>query len=143
MTEPARIVPNRPDSGGSPLGGLSPRQRGAVALLVECRSHAEACRRGRLAKSTLAAWMKSPAFARALADAQKDVYSSALGRLKTTAGLAVEALRALLTRRGTPPAVVVAAAGRVLDGSRQAVELLDILGEIEKLKAKVFGGDRV
>lgn len=112
---------------------LSPRQRKAIAALLESPSTLAAAERAGVGRTTLCRWLTLPAFRSALDRAKDEIFAAAMARIASASGEATNTLLALLraesepVRLGAARAILEAAAGH-LDARAIAAKL----GEIEE-----------
>lgn len=79
--------------------GLTTRQCTAIAALLASTTVEGAARAARVSRTQLYAWLAEPAFKAELVRRRAEVFASALDRLKTLSGLAVETLNDLLNAK--------------------------------------------
>ena len=110
---------------------LTPRQRKAIAALLESPSVLSASERAGVGRSTLNRWLSLPAFRRALDAAKQEAFAAAMARIAEASGEATNTLLKLLTaeseavRLGAARAILEAAAGH-LDARAIAEQLADL-----------------
>lgn len=105
-------------------GMLPAKQTAVIAALLESRGVKEAAEKTGVPVRTVYRWLQTDtAFTAALQAAESQLMDSAMRRLLTLQGDALDALQAVLLDVTTPPAVRVAAAGKVLDNSLKLYEL--------------------
>jgi hypothetical protein len=92
-----KTVQNRTD-----CAGLTTRQFTAITALLANTTVEGAARSARVSRTQLYAWLAEPGFKAELVRRRAEVFTSALDRLKTLSGQAVDALADLLNARGDP-----------------------------------------
>ena len=107
------------------------RQRRAIEALLTSKSASEAAERSGIPRRTLERWKRDQAFQDAYRGASRERLAETVGRLRSAAGEAVDALRAALL--ADAPAVRVRAAQVLLDGAIR-VEIDDLAARVEALE---------
>ncbi len=120
---------------------LTANQERLIAALLTEKTQLEAAQKVGISKATLYRWLAQPEFLAAYRDARRGLVETALGQLQGIAGKSVEALERNLTCKN--PAVEVRAALGVLAQAVKAVELTDLVEQVEELRALIKGGDDV
>ncbi len=119
---------------GEARGGSKVRLReAAIGALLTHSTHAEAARAAGVSKSTLARWLRDPAFAQAVREARRHALEQSLGALSAATAEAVATLRASLQAEGE--AVRVRAAVAILEHALRAAEVGDLAERIAALEA--------
>lgn len=112
------------------------REAAIAALLSEPTLEAAAQKAG-IAPRTLRYWLDDPGFLREFRDARRAVVEGALARLQQAAGEAVDTLRRNLTCGEAGPEI--RAALGILDQATKAIQLTDLVAQLEELRALVEG----
>jgi len=82
-----------------PKTELTARQRKLIPVLVTCATFTEACKKGKLNRTTLYEWLKEPAFRAEVERQREEVTQEAFGMLSQNLTKAVETLAGLLDDR--------------------------------------------
>ncbi len=115
--------------------GLSPKQRTAAVALVETGgSIPAAAERAGVTRRTLERWRAEPAFDREYRSRLSEAFHRATARLQTAAAGAVETLASLTDDENAPPHVRCTAATAILKHARDAIEIDDLRGRIDRLE---------
>jgi hypothetical protein len=114
------------------MAQVSDRQRRAIEALLISRSVIEAAETSGIPRRTIERWKSDPAFQDAYRAASREKLGDTVGRLRSAAGEAVDALREAL--RADAPAVRVRAATVLLEGAIK-VEVDDLARRVELLEA--------
>lgn len=113
---------------------LSPRQRRAIAALLQSRTAAEAAQVIGVTDRTLRRWLADERFVSALRAAEADLIEQAARRLAQLAGVAIDALIDVLNDTEAPPAPRVSAANVSLSQLFKVRELHDLEQRIARLE---------
>jgi len=119
------------------MAQVSDRQRRAIEALLTSKSASEAAEASGIPRRTLERWKRDRGFQDAYRSASRERLSETVGRLRTAAAEAVDALRSALL--ADAPAVRVRAAQVLLDGAIK-VEVDDLAARIEALEIAQQGG---
>jgi hypothetical protein len=114
------------------MARVNDRQRRAIEALLISKSTSEAAERSGIPRRTIERWKCAAAFQDAYRAASREKLGETVGRLRTAAGEAVDALREAL--QADAPAVRVRAATVLLEGAIK-VEVDDLAHRIELLEA--------
>jgi hypothetical protein len=106
----------------------------AIAALMTERNVEEAARAAKIGTQTLYRWMKDPEFQKEYLDARRAAVAQSNARLQQATGAAVSMLLKTMVDASTPPATKVRAANSVLDHSRSAIEIDDIVVRVGALE---------
>ena len=120
------------------MPGGPKRERGwerAIAALLAAPTIEGAAPAAGVSKRTLRNWLREPEFLAIYRQARREVVEVAIGRLQRVTAQAVEKLQALLD--SPSPTVQLGAAKAVLDYAHQAIELTDLVEEVEQLKRQL------
>ena len=123
---------------------LDEKQEAAIAGLLTEKTHELAAKQAGIATSTLARWLREPAFKSAYREARRAIVDSAIGRLQASASKAVDALEKNLTCGR--PSDENRAATAILEFSFKAVEVADLgerVDELEQLLGEIRDGKPV
>jgi hypothetical protein len=107
----------------------------AIAALLTAPSIEEAAKAVGVSERTLRTWLKDTDFLAAFRDARRAVVETAIAKLQSATGDAVEALRRNLTCG--QPAVEIRAALGLIEQSVRAVEYLDLATELAELRRQM------
>lgn len=105
----------------------------AVAALLAHPTYQEAARAAGVSESTLARWLREPAFAAAVREARRRTLEQAIGALSAATAEAVATLRAMLGAEGE--SVRVRAAVAILEHALRGAETQDLEERIAALEA--------
>jgi hypothetical protein len=105
---------------------LSPKQEGALAALLSCRTYAEAAERAGVSEATLYRWMNQRRFRAAFRRARQELMEAAVAQVQAAAGQAVETL-VNIARSGRRDADRVRAATTILNHSYRGLEAAEML----------------
>ena len=119
------------------MAELSHRQRRAIEALLTSNSTAEAAAQSGIGARTIERWKRLPAFQDAYRTASRERLGETVGRLRTAASEALDALRQAL--QADAPAVRVRAAQVLLEGAIK-VEIDDLGRRVEALEAAQQSG---
>jgi hypothetical protein len=122
-------------------GVLSPSQKRAISALLTSRNIRAAAQTAKVAERSLARWLADSAFQGALHQAESEALGETVRRMAHVAGLAVDALEATLTDKGTQPGVKVQAANVVLAKLADLKELTELEQRITAIEER-FGGKK-
>ena len=114
------------------MAQISDRQRRAIEALLVSKSTSEAAERSSIPRRTIERWKSDAGFQDAYRAASREKLGETVGRLRSAASEAVNALREAL--QADAPAVRVRAATVLLEGAIK-VEVDDLLHRIELLEA--------
>ena len=115
------------------LETLTRRQRAALPHLIASPSLEEGCRKARVSRTTVYAWLKEPDFQAELKHLRQALVDEAFERLKTGLTQAVNKLLELLQAEGQL-GIQLRAAQTLVDQGIKAVELQDLESRIEALE---------
>jgi len=115
---------------------LTRRQRVVLPYLITTSSLEEGCRKARVSKTTVYAWLKEPGFQAELKRLRQALLDEAFDRLKAGMTQAVDKLLSLLETDGQL-GIQLRAAQTLLDHGIKAVELQDLAHRLEELEAHV------
>ena len=113
------------------MAHVTDRQRSAIEALLTSKSASEAAEASGIPRRTLERWKRDRTFQDAYRAASRDRLSETVGRLRSAAAEAVNALQDAL--RADAPAVRVRAAQVLLDGAIK-VEIDDLAARVEALE---------
>jgi hypothetical protein len=113
---------------------LTPQQCRLIANLMKGGRIKDACQRAGVSTRSYRSWKQEPEFIRALSDAQREAWQTALGQLKALAPAAVRRLRALLKSQEDSTALRTALG--ILDRATKATELSDLIQRLEALEQR-------
>jgi len=105
---------------------LTRRQRVVLLHLITTPSLEEGCRKARVSKTTVYAWLKEPGFQAELKRLRQTLLDEAFDRLKVGITQAVDKLLSLL-EADRQPGIQLRAAQTLLDQGIKAVELQDLV----------------
>jgi transposase-like protein len=114
---------------------LTGKQLQAALLLAKGATIVNAAKDLGISEKTLDRWKKLPTFKTALRQAEDELYSDVLARLKREASGAIDTLVACTKEGAAAPYVRVQAASKILDASLQAAkvrELEALLADLEE-----------
>lgn len=112
---------------------VTARQRRALTALLSEPNIRSAAARSKTAERTLYRWLTEPAFRAAYRQLSRRLLDDAAGRLRATAGEAVETLRTAL--KAQSDTVKVRAATAILDAAVK-VDLDDLAARVEALESQ-------
>lgn len=113
---------------------LSRKQEDGIAALLTSGTIAQAAKTVGVGEATLRRWMKISEFANAYEEARLEAVRTAIIRVQTTAGEAVDTLRAIMTNPECPVSSRVSAAKTLLENTFKAWELYDLDARIKTLE---------
>jgi len=116
---------------------LTAQEMRALAALLDRPTRTSAAAAVGITERTLRRWMRKPAFAAALREAQHEIVRETSSRLIAASGKAVTALLLVMVNKDAPPAARVAASKAVLEHAQRAYELGAVderLGALEATK---------
>ncbi len=113
---------------------LTRRQRAVLPYLITAPSLEEACRKARVSKTTVYAWLKEPAFQAELTRQRQAVAEQAFNRLKGGMTQAVDELLELLQMKAQP-GIQLRAAQILLDCGLKVVAHQALEQRVEALEA--------
>jgi hypothetical protein len=116
---------------------LSDVQRTALEALLQGCTQEEAARAVGMCPRTIRYWLRVPAFRQALQEARTDLWTETASYLQTQNREAVETLRAVMRDEKARGWERVAAAKALLDQSRKALEVDDVLLRLAEVEAKL------
>ena len=105
-----------------------------LPYLITAPSLEEGCRKARVSKTTVYAWLKEPGFQAELKRLRQALLDEAFDRLKVGMTQAVDKLLSLLEADGQL-GIQLRAAQTLLDQGIKAVELQDLAHRLEELEA--------
>jgi hypothetical protein len=106
----------------------------AIAALLTERNVEEAARATKIGTQTLYRWMKEPEFQKAYLEARRAVVAQSNARLQQASSAAVSMLLKTMVDASTPAATRVRAANSILNQSRYAIEIDDIVVRVAALE---------
>ena len=106
----------------------------AIAALMTERNVEEAARVAGIGTQTLYRWIKEPEFQKEYLDARRAAVAQSNARLQQASSAAVSMLLKTMVDASTPPATKVRAANSILDHSRSAIEIDDIVVRVAALE---------
>jgi len=119
---------------------LTGKQLQAALLLAKGSTIVDAAKELGISEKTLDRWKTLPEFKAALRQAEDDLYSDVLSRLKREASNAVDCLVRNLDSDEAAPYVQVAAASKLLDASLQAAKVAELEKLLEDLQGRLLDG---
>lgn len=114
---------------------LTTKQRRAIEGLLLAGNVAGAAEHAGCTRDSIYRWMKQPAFAQVLCEAEATAVDAVSRRLIRLADTAADTLDAAMTDAATPPAVRVRAASAVLGHVLQIRELATVEARLTELEA--------
>jgi hypothetical protein len=117
-----------------PLNGLTPRQDGAVATLLQEPTIGRAAAAAGVGERTLRRWLAEPVFKAAVLTARREAFGQAIGLTQKYAPVAVAALVKVMQDQTVPPAAKVTAAAMLLRFGREGIELDDLAERVEAME---------
>jgi hypothetical protein len=125
----------------APGESLTPAQEMAVLALLSCPTLCAAAARVHVSERTVRRWLKEPAFARALAEARREAFGLAMGRLQRAANRAVTALvKGLKAEKSSDRIRAATAILRAATAGAEALDLESRVSELEQRAPKTSGG---
>lgn len=115
---------NEIEQNGTVSAPITARQRRALAVILAAPNMEEAARRARVGRTTLYNWLQESAFKNELRRQQNEVFNSAIARLKSLVGSAVNGLGDLV--RAESESVRRAACRDILEAALKVKELHEI-----------------
>ena len=106
----------------------------AIAALLTERNVEEAARSAKIGTQTLYRWLKDPEFQKAYLEARRAVVAQSNARLQQASSAAVSMLLKTMVDTSTPAATRVRAANSILNQSRCAIEIDDIVVRVAALE---------
>ena len=116
---------------------LSPRQRMAIAALLESPSVLSAAERAGVGRSTLCRWLTLPVFRAALDRAKEETFTAAMARIASAAGEATNTLVKLLLAESE--AVRLGAARAIIEAGSGHLDARQLSDQIAELEARLTG----
>ncbi len=116
---------------------LSPKQRRAIAALIETGEVLAAADAADVSRTTLYQWLKNPAFTAALRDAEADALRSLTRQLVSLGKRATATIADAMTDPSVNASTRVRAADVVLGRLLQLRELVDLEERVASLEASV------
>lgn len=111
------------------------KREAAIAALLSEPTHAKAAEKAGIGVATLGRWLKGPAFLAQYRAARRQLVEGALGQLQQATAEAVCTLRSLLLCEHAPTRARAAIA--ILEQAQKAVELTDLVAEVEAIKRQL------
>ena len=118
-------------------GALSPKQKKAIAALMQAKDTRAAALACKVGERTLYRWLQCPAFQAELKRAGQASIDAAIRRLSALTGQACDVLESEMADQETPASVRVRAADIVLSRLLNLKELCDLEARISKLEEEV------
>jgi hypothetical protein len=119
-------------------GNVTPRQRRAIAELLQTGSPTKAAAAVGVNPKTVHAWMHLPAFVAALAEAEADALACLSRRLVDLGSKATDTLDLAMVYDPKAPGARVTAAGVVLGNLLKLRELVTLQARVEALEAAIL-----
>jgi hypothetical protein len=116
---------------------LSPKQRKAIAALVESGEIQQAAEHANCSRGTLYTWLKQPAFLAALKQAETDSLRSLTRKLVSLGSRATGVIEATMSDADASAAVRLKAADTVLARLLQLRELVDLETRVAELESRL------
>ena len=110
---------------------LTNRQLLAISQIIASKTLEEACRKTKISKATLYAWLKESTFKAELKRQRDEVVDEALDRLKCALSKAVDGLIALMDSK--QPYLKHRASKDIIDYALKSIELEDIEERLDKV----------
>lgn len=122
-----------------PRGGNSKERKAEIIIagLLGGRTIDDAAKLAGMDKRTVHLYLASPWFQERFAAAKKNLLDETIANLRGFATGAVQGLNEILTDRTVAPLARVSAGREILQAMLRAVELEDVVGQIEELKRAV------
>ncbi len=114
---------------------LTNRQLLAISQIIASKTLEEACRKAKVCKATLYAWLKEAAFKAELKRQRDEVVNEALNRLKYALSKAVDGLIVLMDSK--QPYLKHRASKDIIDYALKSIELEDIEARLDKIEAMI------
>jgi len=114
---------------------LTPRQTKFLPILLASPTYSEACRKGRIGRDTLYAWLRDPTFKAELDEQRNRLVAQGLALLSQSVTKAVETLVGLLD--GSDKRLKRLAAKDILDQHAKFRELDDLAQRIEHIEQRL------
>jgi len=111
-----------------------PETHEAIAALLTQRSVEEAARVAEIGTQTLYRWMKDPEFDAAYREGRRAAVSQSYARLQQASSAAASTLVKVMVDANAPASSRVRAANSILDHSRRAIEIDDIVVRVGALE---------
>jgi hypothetical protein len=121
---------------------LSRKCHSAVAALLTAPTIKAAAKKVGISEMALHAWLKIPAFAALLRQAQQQVFSHTLRRMQTESAQALDVLARVLRKRKGDDGLKVRAALGLLGHGLKASELHDLAERLAAIEAELAKADR-
>lgn len=118
------------------LSGLTPKQEEAIVALLNQPTVRAACEAIGVGERTIHRWLDDPAFAEAYRRARRETFRQAIGLTHKYAALAVQTLAKVMADPKAPHGAKVSAAARLLEFSREALELDDLAARVDALETR-------
>ena len=116
-------------------GALTDKQLRAIPFLLEAPSIEEGCKRAKVSKATVYAWLKEDAFREELRRQREEVVRGALETLKANTAKATETLVKLLDSE--KEGIQARAAEDIIEFTQKGLEHEELERRIEALEAKL------
>ena len=116
---------------------LTRRQRAVLPYLLTAQSLEEGCRKARVSKTTVYAWLKEPDFQAELKRLRQALVDEAFERLKAGMTQAVDKLLELLQAEGQL-GIQLRAAQTLLDHGIKVIELQELEARLETLEEQLL-----
>ncbi len=120
-------------------GALTSSQKRAIGALLTARNVRAAAQAAKVSERSLTRWLADPAFQSALHQAEAEALSETVRHLAHVAGLAVDALKAVLSKDESQVADKIRAAGVVLGKLGDLRELAELESRLTALEQAITG----
>jgi|SRR5579859_1108588 len=117
---------------------LSAKQHQAALLLASGSSIVDTAKQVGVNEKTVDDWKKKPAFKEALRQAEDDLYTEALTRLKRETSNAIDCLVRNMKPDEAAPYVQVAAASKIIDAGLQVAKVQELEKLLEDLQGRLL-----
>lgn len=117
-------------------GSKAKRCEKVLSALLQTGSLTEAGKLAGVSEVTIWRYLKDPAFAAKYHSAKRSILDSAINKLQTASGEAVETLRLIMCKENANPSARVSAAKVVLEQAIKTGEIAEVLRRIELLESK-------
>jgi hypothetical protein len=114
---------------------LTARQTRVIPYLLDASSIEEGCKRARVSKVTVYAWLKQENFRQQLKRQRDELIERALDNLKANVSKATETLVNLLSSKSEP--IRARAAEDIIEFAQKAIEHEELEKRIEALEARI------
>jgi hypothetical protein len=120
-----------------PDGPAARKSEVIISALLGGNTIEQAAKLARIHPRTVKAYLASPWFQELFAAAKKNLLDETIANLRGFATSAVQRLDAISADHSVPPIARVSAAREMLSAMLRAVELEDVIGQLEQLKREV------